>query len=239
MSNKVSHLIQTKKIGSPTKKAIMMYMADKASDDGTGIWVSKPNMAADLELSIRALQTNIASLVSEQLIAENGQRKIKQGYTVDYAIRLEMVSCLPSTRTPAADAPLQQMHVYPRTECTPTPAVDAVKPSKEPSTKPLLSPLEESEFDLFWDYYPKKVAKGDARKAFAKALTKVSGSKLVSAVQPFANSVKHKDPKFIPHASTWLNGERWADQLDQSKDTGIDENMMLNVLKEVGLKYDA
>lgn len=239
MSNKVSHLIQTKKIGSPTKKAIMMYMADKASDDGTGIWVSKPNMAADLELSIRALQTNIASLVSEQLIAENGQRKIKQGYTVDYAIRLEMVSCLPSTRTPAADAPLQEMQVYPRTECTPTPAADAVKPSKEPSSEPLLNELEESQFELFWDYFPKKVKKKDARKAFFKSLQKKCGGELILAAQEYAKSVKNVDPKYIAHPTSWLNGERWSDQLDQSKDTGMDENMMLNVLKEVGLKYDA
>ena len=45
MSNKISNLVQTKKIGSLTKKAILMYMADKASDDGSGIWVSKKNMA--------------------------------------------------------------------------------------------------------------------------------------------------------------------------------------------------
>ena len=45
MSNLVSNLIQTKKVGSLTKKAILMYMADKASDDGSGIWVSKANMA--------------------------------------------------------------------------------------------------------------------------------------------------------------------------------------------------
>jgi hypothetical protein len=23
------------------------------------------------------------------------------------------------------------------------------------------------------------------------------------------------DPQFIPHASTWLNGERWADEYEQ------------------------
>ena len=41
MSNLVSNVIQTKLIGSPTKKAILMYMADKASDDGSVIQVVK------------------------------------------------------------------------------------------------------------------------------------------------------------------------------------------------------
>ena len=39
-----------------------MYMADKASDDGSGIWVSKKNMAADLEMAIRTLQTNVRDM---------------------------------------------------------------------------------------------------------------------------------------------------------------------------------
>ena len=150
-----------------------------------------------------------------------------------------MVLCLPSTRTPAADAPLHEMHPYPRTECTPTPAADAVKPSKEPPSEPSYNDMVETDFELFWDYYPRKVAKGNARKAFKKAVKKVDAALILFMVGGYAESVKNKDLKFIPHPATWLNGERWADQLDQSKDTGMDENMMLNVLKEVGLKYDA
>ena len=62
MSNLVSNLIQTKKVGSLTKKAILMYMADKASDDGSGIWVSKANMAADLEMTDRAVRIHIKDM---------------------------------------------------------------------------------------------------------------------------------------------------------------------------------
>ena len=51
-----------------------MYMADKASDDGSGIWVSKKNMAADLEMAIRTLQTNIKDMVSAGIITEAGQK---------------------------------------------------------------------------------------------------------------------------------------------------------------------
>ena len=64
MSNLVSNVIQTKLIGSPTKKAILMYMADKASDDGSGIWVSKGNMAADLEMSSRAVRQQIKEMLA-------------------------------------------------------------------------------------------------------------------------------------------------------------------------------
>ena len=88
MSNKISNLVQTKKIGSLTKKAILMYMADKASDDGTGIWVSKSNMAADLEMTDRSVRKHIKEMLAMSILREAGQRKCKSGYTVDYAINL-------------------------------------------------------------------------------------------------------------------------------------------------------
>ena len=70
MSNLVSNLIQTKKVGSLTKKAILMYMADKASDDGSGIWVSKANMAADLEMTDRAVRIHIKDMIAMGIISE-------------------------------------------------------------------------------------------------------------------------------------------------------------------------
>ncbi len=137
MSNLVSNLVQTKRIGSSTQKAILMYMADKASDDGSGIWVSKKNMAADLEMAIRTLQTNMRDMVSSGLISEAGQKKCKTGYTIDYSLNLERIGTLQNTREHyAVSAPLHQMHPYPRSKCTPTPASAAPKPSLEPSLEP-------------------------------------------------------------------------------------------------------
>ena len=74
MSNLVSNVIQTKLIGSPTKKAILMYMADKASDDGSGIWVSKGNMAADLEMSSRAVRQHIKEMLAMGVLKVTGQK---------------------------------------------------------------------------------------------------------------------------------------------------------------------
>ena len=79
MSNKISNLVQTKKIGSLTKKAILMYMADKASDDGSGIWVSKKNMAADLEMTDRAVRIHIKDRIAMGVLVEAGQRQCKTG----------------------------------------------------------------------------------------------------------------------------------------------------------------
>ena len=79
--------------------------------------------------------------------------------------------------------------------------------------------MMERSFDLFWNYYPRRVGKGNARKAFFRAWTKLgSGEKIISAVFAYAESVKTKENRFIPHPSTWLNHERWDDELEERSD---------------------
>ena len=69
-------------------------------------------------------------------------------------------------------------------------------------------------FDAFWDLYPRKVAKGHARLAFKKACDKVKPETIMDAVKKFAAAVEGKEKQYIPHPTTWLNGERWDDDID-------------------------
>jgi hypothetical protein len=72
------------------------------------------------------------------------------------------------------------------------------------------NPLK-GEFEEFWKAYPRKVARGSASRAFAKAVKKTSPATILEAVKLFAVSCAGKEPDFIPHAATWLNAERWSD----------------------------
>jgi len=108
MSNIVSGIAQKKQIGSSTKKSVFMFLASCASDNGAGIWVSKQNIANDLEMSKRTVQVSIKSFVDSGLIFEVGRRHCRNGYTVEYSINIDVLSALESTR--AAGAPVQQMH---------------------------------------------------------------------------------------------------------------------------------
>jgi hypothetical protein len=216
LSNHVSNLIQTKKIGSQIKKAILMYMADKASDDGTGIWVSKANMAADLEMTDRAVRKHIKEMVAMSILREAGQRKCKAGYTVDYAINLVILANFPSTRTtPEHGSPLNDIHPTPCTPFTPTPEHGSDKPSLEPSIEPNTSSNDDEldyYFEELWVWYPRKVGKGQAKKALKAALKKVSFDEIYHPLVAYVETLDDKDKQFIPHLATWLNGERWADE---------------------------
>jgi len=105
MSNFVSSLVQRRVVGGATRKSVLLYMADKAADDGTGIWASKVTMGSDLEISDRTVRTAVAELLSDGLIAEVGQRNRRNGYTVEYAIILDEIERLPSTRKYPSQSP--------------------------------------------------------------------------------------------------------------------------------------
>jgi hypothetical protein len=104
-------------------------------------------------------------------------------------------------------------------ERTPTPPRQAAAASGRRGA------CEEAGFERFWQAYPRKVGKGVARSAWSKAVKRTDPDSIISAVirQKFDDR-----ERFIPHPSTWLNGERW---LDEAK-TGDP------VLRAVGLNDD-
>jgi len=227
MSNLVSNVIQTKLIGSPTKKAILMYMADKASDDGSGIWVSKGNMAADLEMSSRAVRQHIKEMLAMGVLKVTGQKECRHGYTIDYQINLQIVSQLPSTRPP-----LNDVHPYHGMTFSPTPAHGSPKPSEEPSNEPIILvrsiDVVVEQFNKFWEKYPRKTAKAAAQKVFARALTKIDFEPMMEKLNIFVEMHNDTKKEFIPHASTWLNQERWNDEYEQPKNNLDLQKTVLN-----------
>lgn len=94
------------------------------------------------------------------------------------------------------------------THFTPGVKPTSPKPSLEPSVKTNIS----SDFEKFYNVYPRKVGKQAALKAFAKALTVASVDDILSGALRYGNDPNLPvDENFIPHPATWLNGGRWED----------------------------
>lgn len=81
------------------------------------------------------------------------------------------------------------------------------------------NPLDGSpEFVAFWDKYPKKVSRKAALKAWQTANPGLDLVVVImQALDRHCGKWAGKDESFIPHASTWLNGERWVDELPKEK----------------------
>lgn len=66
----------------------------------------------------------------------------------------------------------------------------------------------ERDFETFWRAYPRRIGKGQARRAFASATRKASLETMLAALGRVRWPA---DKQRIPHPATWLNGERWHD----------------------------
>ena len=79
-------------------------------------------------------------------------------------------------------------------------------------------------FDDFWEVYPKKEAKQDAKKAYAKAFDHEDFKDIDSPHEFILNALinqkdsgKFNDKKYTPHPTTWLNKARWSDEVVENE----------------------
>jgi len=71
----------------------------------------------------------------------------------------------------------------------------------------------EGNFDLWYEAYPRKTAKADAKKAYLKALKRASADQIMDGLNRYKASIAPDfDPKFHPYPATWLNRGRWEDE---------------------------
>lgn len=78
---------------------------------------------------------------------------------------------------------------------------------------------QEAAFQSFWASYPKKVGKKAAWKAWMRLKwTEELGSAIMAGLARSTSSEQwSKDSgRYIPHAATWINGERWEDEPAQA-----------------------
>lgn len=124
MSNHLISFVYKRNAGSATRKAVLVLLADKASDDGHGIWASKQRMADELCMSKQSVINTIRSFIQEGLLREVGKRKCANGFTIEYAIDLETLATLP----------LVKWHDDQSTKLTGKPArpVNDVDPTSQP-----------------------------------------------------------------------------------------------------------
>ena len=79
---------------------------------------------------------------------------------------------------------------------------------------------QEEAFQVFWGKYPNKKAKKAAWKAWAKLVyTPELGAKILAALDVAITTdgwTKDKG-RYVPHPASWINGERWEDDLTPVK----------------------
>jgi hypothetical protein len=84
-----------------------------------------------------------------------------------------------------------------------------------------------SAFADFWKVYPRKRDKGHAEKAWPRAVKKADEQTIITAAREFAQWCvrTRQEQQFIAYPATWLNGERWLDELADDENATPPDNM--------------
>jgi predicted Fe-S protein YdhL (DUF1289 family) len=77
------------------------------------------------------------------------------------------------------------------------------------------SALSADNFEAFWSLYPRRVAKLDAQRAWAR-LTAQDRAEVLRRLPLFLDVWRHtkSERRYILHPATFLNGRRWEDEIE-------------------------
>ena len=198
----------------PATKIVLYWIADHHNSETDACFPSLATLSDECEMSKRAVQAHIDTLSYAGLI-ERVERKRGNGSRTSNGYRLNLTKQawqnLPPPIAESARAPVQNL------------------PALNLGTNNLGNITSKNMFifDDLWKIYPKKVGKGTARKAFAKAMTKATADQIEHSLSVFVRSWGSQDKKFMPHLATWLNGERWDDEIQEAslQDMSSDQQM--------------
>lgn len=95
MSWKVQAVVAERVCGSITRKMVLLNMASRANDDGTGVYASLPMIAGWCEVDARTVRRVVRELEADGLIIQCGWKRVKNGQINEWSVAVEMVEQLP------------------------------------------------------------------------------------------------------------------------------------------------
>ena len=201
MSFKATNWALTVKGLKPATKIVLIYLSDRHNPD-YGCFPSVARLAVDCEMSERSVHYHIDELERRGLISRRQRTKANGIKTSnDYTLHMRENPDLQNLQNGTAKSAVSDLQNLQSNLVSNNHVKDNLK--------------NMAIFDDLWKMYPKKVGKGQARKAFTAALRKVEHDKIHLALIEYVRSTQGDDKKYLPHLSTWLNGERWDDELQE------------------------
>jgi len=177
-----------------TQKAILVALADRADERGF-CYPSYEDICRRSCASRKTLVMALKALEEKGLITRNRR------YSKSTVYRCNITPIDRSKMTP-----MDRGKMTPMDRCKTTPLT-----TNESSIN------NHKEFEEFWADYPRKTNKAKAKVSFERLSQKDRKAAMEAlAVYPWST-----EQRYIPHATTWINGRRWEDEFET--DEGIRE----------------
>jgi len=199
MSHYMTALAMKQKGLKPAAKIVLYWLADHHNGETGMCFPSLKTLAKECEMDVATVKRHLVSLEQSGLIERNRRQRENGSQTsTQYSLHLA--------------EPLAQNAPPPSAKCA-SPLAQKQPPHNFGNNNLGNEPFKINDhFEDFWAAYPRKVAKGNARKAFAAAMKKATIEEISAGLNKQLAALSKKERQYIPHASTWLNGERWNDE---------------------------
>jgi hypothetical protein len=180
-------------VGATKREAALLFDA--------GLWLDRGDDTAEVH-----------DFLEHQRSAAEAKAAAAQGKTAAHA-RWSARSNAPGIAQSSADSNAEPNAQRERRESN-------YKDSRSSANGTASSADADGEFETWWAAYPRKVGKGQARKAWRTARKKTDAETLTLALKRQTPALTRSGKEFTPHPATWLNGERWADPEDPTERPG-------------------
>jgi hypothetical protein len=226
MSWRVAKECAERRFGSAPRKQIIMFLADKASDDGSGIWCSKGTIQRHTELGASTVKRTIKEFLDEGILIETGQKKrCKNGHTIVYRLILAKVMLLELTREPDLETGFTVDPV--QTEPGTQPMVDPVPGPQRTPNNPKTIPkppsrkredADDLEAEKILAAYP-----SDRLRDKQACLTQIEGAvnegiaaaEMLLAVQAYATGSAGFTRSRVCFSDNWFQTRRWQGYIEE------------------------
>ena len=186
---------------TPWEKLVLLALADRHNPDH-GCFPSLSKIVDDTEISRSTVRRCLKQLEQKGLITVQENMRANGSQTSNlYHLHI-------------GSPPGSQRH--PPRVTLDTPPVSQGTPLNQVINKPVSDNLSDHCFDQLWALYPKKKAKGRAKASYLKAVRKSEFALIHGRLEAYVRSIQGQDLQYVPHLSTWLNDERWDDEISEA-----------------------
>ncbi|MGF3057110.1 helix-turn-helix domain-containing protein [Microbacterium sp. YY-01] len=226
-----------------TQKAVLVALCHRADDKTHETWVGRKTLASMVGVDPRSITNALGALESMGVIKRSKRRR-KNGYRDTDLITINTSWTGPQwneVQVKEVQVNLDQVNVVPfsgetdahlrRTtfQATSKEVINQESINDHSHSAHANNDDDDDEhaqrdkqdldaaFESAWAKWPKRTEKKRSREAFAKAVKKRDIDQLVSDITRFgeAHSLA-TETRYVPALASWLNGERWDDELPQA-----------------------
>lgn len=231
MSYKATHWAYELPV-SGSAKAVLVALADMADEGGT-CFPGQDRLSAMTGWSVRTVSRALSEL-EEMGAISRFRRYGKGGFRTSDRYQLNLLfgaDDLPAKLPTGQNAYLPTSAGLPANEGDLTGQNDRAKNHQRTTSEPPVLPSSEDEvrtpyseiFESWWGHYPRRVAKGDAWKAWEsarKAKTLPTVEVLITAAEEYAR--REPRPEFRKYPAGWLRARMWEDEVSGSGEVDWD-----------------